>query len=464
MRNTAHFSSVELQQLFAPTTTLPHFECTSVSTDSRTLEKHALFVALVGERFDAHDAIEDVVARGAGCVIVEERREKEISQRFPDLAVIGVANTLHALGALGAYHRKRFSFPVVAVAGAAGKTSTKELTAHVLSTTHTVLKTSANYNNQVGTPLTLLQLSNEYSCAVIEIGTNEPGEIEILSAMVQPTHGVITNIGKEHLEKLIDIDGVEQEETALFRYLVNSGGVALINCDDERLARYATLPRAVSFSTSTAATVRGSISFTSELYPAISFTVDGKEYSATVYSVGFAWAINALCAISVAYAVGVSPSNICKGLETFTTPAAHGYARMLVEQMGSCTVINDCYNANPESMLMALKTLRAFPCTGKRIALLGDMRELGDSSAEEHKLVVSSVLEYCDVAVLVGNEMHQAAQHVMEQSNKIVLVQKEDAAKKLTQLVSEGDVMLVKASRGIALETVLQEFSLLVTT
>jgi len=231
MTNTATFTQPDLVTMFGPAAaSLPtDLTITGISTDTRTLVPGNAFIALRGERFDGHDKIEEALQKGARLILTED-----ISRVPPRATALACGSTLHALGTFAWFHRRRFSIPVVAIAGAAGKTSTKDVVAHVLASTMSVLKTEANYNNQVGTPLTLLQLTHEHGAAVIEIGTNEPGEIEILCAMVQPTHGLITNIGKEHLEKLVDLDGVEKEETALFDYLRDHHGVALVNVDDDR--------------------------------------------------------------------------------------------------------------------------------------------------------------------------------------------------------------------------------------
>ena len=216
MTNTASFNHADLTAIFGVgASDVPKdIAVTGVSTDSRTLKPGNAFVALKGDRFDGHDHIPQAVEAGAVLIIASDD-----TSSAGDTPKIRVQDTLHALGSFGWYHRRRFHIPVIAIAGASGKTSTKDLTAHVLAQRYMVLKTIANNNNQIGTPLTLLQLTAKHDVAVIEIGTNEPGEIETLTAMVQPTHGLITTIGPEHLEKLVDLDGVEKEETALFDYL-----------------------------------------------------------------------------------------------------------------------------------------------------------------------------------------------------------------------------------------------------
>lgn len=465
--NNAPFTVSDIRSLFGQDAHVPdYFASVGVSTDSRTVQPGNIFVALRGERFDAHENMGDAILKGAVCMLFERRWleewEKRFSTEYPSFPHVVVENSLHALGVLAAYHRNRYRIPVVAVAGAAGKTSTKDLTAHVLAQRFRTLRTEANYNNQVGTPHTLLGITKFYQAAVIEIGTNEPGEIELLSAMTHPTHGIITNIGKEHLEKLIDLDGVEREETALFQQLEQQGGVALVNMDDERLAKYAGENRLnttlISFSAQHSnADVYADIQFDSALHPVMDIRYKGQSCHAHLQTVGYASALNALCAAAIAYSVGLSSAEIQQGLESYLPPPAHGYARMLAEAIGGYTVLNDCYNANPESMYIALKTLAAFPTTGRRLALLGDMRELGDATQAEHR----SLLEYASAQVdelwIVGNAMKEAYQTSTNLPNTVHCVQKSEAAEAVAVVLKPGDVLLVKASRGIALESVIQE-------
>jgi len=447
--NTTEFTRAELTELFGSDSVflLPEF-ARGVSTDTRTLIAGNIFIALRGERFDGHDRLGDAIAKGAAILIVD----KELSTEHTSYPHITVGNTLHALGLLGQFHRKRFSIPVLAIAGAAGKTSTKDLTAHVLGTKFNTLKTRANFNNQIGVPLTLLELTPEHQAAVIEIGTNEPGEIEILARMTAPTHGLITNIGKEHLEKLIDLDGVEREETALFRYLHDSGGIALVNCDDERLKKYRdTTPGTITFGMDSSATVAASVHFTYELHPILTFT---NRFEVEFPAFGYAAALNAIAAVAAGVAVGMTSDELTEALESYEQPPAHGYGRMNVEQVQDTILLNDCYNANPDSMRIALKTLTLFPAVGKRIAVLGDMRELGAAAADEHAALITEAAECTDILLLLGDEMLSAAQGIT--STAICTNSKQECIDYLLTHRAEGDVILVKGSRGMALEDIIE--------
>ncbi len=450
--NTTEFSRSELRELFGAENTfnLPEFT-KGISTDTRTLEHGNIFVALKGERFDGHDVLSYACEKGASVLIVDRKYEDKLSTEIKSYPHIYVENTLAALGMFGQFHRNRLAVKVIAIAGAAGKTSTKDLAAHLLSQKFSTLKTEANYNNKIGVPLTLLQLTPEHEVAVIEIGTNEPGEIEILSRLCNPTHGLITNIGKEHLEKLIDLDGVEREEIALFSELSENGGQILLNMDDERLRKYAAIyPNALFFGIEHQAQVQTAISFNGELQPALTFMKNG--FTVQMQTIGLAAAYNAIAAAAVGISLGMNGEEIRLGLESFVAPEAHGYGRMNIESVGGCTLINDCYNANPESMLIALRTLKLFPTSGKRIAVLGDMRELGESAREEHKTIIAEALSKADEVVVLGDEMGTAANHF---SRVRIAASKGECIKMIEEIITNGDVVLVKGSRGMQMEDII---------
>ncbi len=467
--NTAAFSAMDLRTLFGDRAVVPDFHASiGVCTDTRSLQPGCLFVALKGERFDAHDHIHKAILYGAVGIVFEERWlsqwESGPGKTFPSFARIVVPDCLVALGDLAHYHRKRFSIPVIAVAGANGKTTTKDLSAAVLSHSYLTLKTEANYNNRVGTPLTLLQLTKYHGAAVIEIGTNEPGEIEVLADMVAPTHGIITNIGEEHLEKLHDLDGVEKEETALYRYCQQQQATALVNMDDERLKAYSgTFPNQFHFGTNDGSDLNASISFDTELHPELKVQSAQERCTVPTSLVGYAAATNAVAALAIGVSVGISLADSTVALANYEAPPVHGYARMQIQRMRTtnATILNDCYNANPASMRMALRTLQAFPAD-KRIAVLGDMRELGEHSDTAHQAIIAEALQHCDVLILLGRSMADAA-HVVGAADRAQSTGKqfhfaenvEVAAQLLNTSCTAADAILVKASRGMALENLI---------
>ena len=306
------------------------------STDSRSLKKRDLFIALVGERFDGHDFIMQAGNAAAALVSAEWYARNRATQAPMPLVV--VEDTLRAYGDIAAAHRSTFTYPVIAIAGSNGKTTTKELVSDVLAERYNVLRTEGNLNNLIGVPATILRMTAEHTAAVIEIGTNMPGEIARLCEILQPTHGVITNIGSEHLELLRSLDGVAEEEGALYRYLDSSGGTSFVNLDDPYLARMGgTLAHAVTYGRSSRANVRGRIGrLDANGAPSIEITdmrsSSPKTIAAQLRTPGLHTATNALAAATIGLVLKVSPARVRRVLESFeprTYPA--GNARLAVK-------------------------------------------------------------------------------------------------------------------------------------
>jgi len=456
MTNVATFTYTDLQAVLgsAAAHVPTQVVVCGVSTDTRTLQPGNAFIALTGERFDGHSLIPQAFEKGASLAIVSEQW-RAAAPADVQARCVGVGSTLHALGSFAWWHRKRYHIPVIAIGGAAGKTSTKDVVAHVLGVAMNVLKTPGNLNNQIGTPLTLLQLTPNHEAAVIEIGTNEPGEIETLCAMVQPTHGLITNIGKEHLEKLRDVDGVEREETALFDYLADHGGVAFVNNDDLRLRQHAwRLNKCVTFGIDTDSNIRPNVGFDATLHPDIHM-VDGQfTFRALMQTQGLAAARNAVCAVAVAWTLNCTAHEVRLGLQSFQPPESHGYARMSVEPIGNYVVLNDCYNANPESVMLALETLARYNAS-TRIAVLGDMRELGAAAAEEHASVLRYACTVADNVILYGNDFKAALAATPFVSNAVWHQTHHACADAVRDLATAQTAVLVKGSRGCTMEHVI---------
>lgn len=455
----AHFTTGDITLLFGEQHLPTDWQCKGVSTDTRAIQPGQLFVALRGEQFDGHNFLAQAIEKGAVGVLVA--RDADIGTL--SVPAIRVDDTLVGLGALGAFHRRRFSLPVIAIAGAAGKTTTKEMTAHICRLAAPTLATQGNLNNRIGVPLTLLQLTPEHQFAVIEIGTNEPGEIEILAEIVSPTHGLITNIGKEHLEKLGDMDGVEREETALFRYLQAHNGIALINTDDERLEKYLHTEglETVGYGTRHKNnTVSGKISYDDEGNVILAVQVICERGAAYLQCVGYVSGFNALAAITVAVQVGIPLQTALTAIASFSpTTAAGGYGRMVVEKLdGGITLLNDCYNANPTSMYTALSTLADLPSQGKKIAVLGDMFELGGSSLEEHYALLKKLIDTPDIheVLIIGENMTKAYNTLASGGkDKIILAYSaESITTLLHKALKQGDIILVKGSRGMKMERI----------
>ncbi len=427
-----------------------------VSTDTRTLEKGQIFVALKGENFDGGDFVEQAFEKGAAACAVEEKWFSRARDKFRDKPFIIAKSGEEALGKLAKIHRAKFDIPVAAIAGSNGKTTTKDLTAFLLSKKYRVLKSEKNFNNKIGVPLAILNLDESVEAAVFEIGTNEPGEIRYLSELVAPDFGLIVNIGKEHLEKLIDLDGVEMEETALFGYLHKKGGLPFINADDPRLKKYSKIfENVVSFGESEEAQIRGKISLDENLSPIVSITIENSSIEAKMKTFGKASALNALAAAAIAFAFGLSAEEIKEGLESFENLSdSSGYARGALEKARGAAIINDCYNANPDSMALALENLSLYPAKGKKYAILGDMLELGESARAEHAEILKKAARVADEIFVFGENFATAAKNFAEKPI-LAFDDKRALAEKLLEKLEPGDAVLVKGSRGTKMEEII---------
>jgi UDP-N-acetylmuramoyl-tripeptide--D-alanyl-D-alanine ligase len=458
LTNSAEFNRLELKVLFEESNLInidENLEIIGISTDSRAIQSRNAFLALIGEKFDGHDKVRSALDAGAACAVV--------NKSWYELPLILVDDTLKALAMLANHHRRKFKIPVVAIAGSNGKTTTKEILAHILSANYSILKTHQNFNNQVGVPLMLLQLSSEHEGAVLEIGTNEPGEIAVLSGMVAPTHGLITNIGKEHLEKLIDLAGVEMEETFLFGFLHKFGGASIINNDDERLRKYAMLlDDKLLFGVVEGSELRAEIELDAMLSPTLRFNYKDKEDNeniavAKMQAGGLALAYNAIAAAAVAVKLGLDLTKITEQLETYQQDESHDYARMTVEYVAENVILNDCYNANPDSMIMSLASLEKISSDGRKYAVLGDMLEMGETAMEEHKAILELATEKCDMVFLFGDTFGIAA---ASQANGKVhhFDDKTELLDILNEQIDKKDVVLFKGSRGMRLEEIITNF------
>lgn len=429
-----------------------------ISIDSRTIRPGEAFVAIRGENFDGHNFVTSAFEKGAVLAFVEQNWFRENSTK--EYPIVVVENTQNALGQIANFHRQRFEIPIIAIAGSNGKTTTKDFVAHLLSKKFKVLKTEGNLNNQIGVPLTLLQLNSFHECAVIEIGTNKSGEISYLCDIVEPNYGLITNIGKEHLEFFVDLDGVEQEETSLFGYLLRKDGFVFLNIDDERLAKYSRiLGKFISYGTKEDSYVRAEISFDDYLFPKIDYFSEGKKFSARLPIQGISPALCSIPAVAVALFFEIGEEEIISGLESFKLDSSKSYGRMLIKSINGITVINDTYNANPSSMELALRTMDMINTKGLKIGVLGDMKELGDLSLIEHKEIIQKASELLDKVFLCGEEMKFAFDSLENKPKNLIFHNsKETIVSYLINNTHTGDVVLFKASRKIQLDEVVEKY------
>ncbi len=425
----------------------------AVCTDTRALVPGCLFVALRGERFDAHAFLPQALEGGAAGAVVQEGRT--LPPLPEDLPLYGVEDTLAGLGALARFHRERFPIPVAAVGGSNGKTTTKEMLGAILATRGPALKTEGNLNNEVGVPLTLFRLEPGHVAAAIEVGMNQPGEITRLTRLVQPAAGLITVVQPEHLEGLGSLEGVAEAEGELFREL-GPEAVAVVNLDDALIAAQAERSRArrLTFGRAEAADVR-LVKVETLGREGLLATVRhaGREWPVRLHFIGEHNALNATGAFAAALALGYSPEACVRGLAE-----ARPYARRLnvVDGQGGVTVVDDCYNANPASMDAALETLGALvPEGGRAVAVLGDMLELGPGELEEHAALGARAAGKARVVAFFGPRSEkgfQAASRLGEAAAHFTEV--EPLVDWLRARLRAGDVVLVKGSRGMRLERV----------
>ncbi|HVT04500.1 MAG TPA: UDP-N-acetylmuramoyl-tripeptide--D-alanyl-D-alanine ligase [Thermoanaerobaculia bacterium] len=443
------------------------------STDSRTVGKGNAFVALSGENFDGHKFVGTAAEKGSSVAIVSRAWASSNPSADFKIPLVVVDDPLVAYGRIASSHRQSFDIPVLAVAGSNGKTTTKEMIADVLLQKYRVVMTEGNLNNLIGTPATLLRITAEHEVAVIEIGTNAPGEIARLAEIVRPTHGIITNIGREHLELLKNLEGVAREEGALFDYLHGSGGTALINMDDSRLAPWAKeTPLRMTYGTRGRPDVKGKITANRFALIEMWFTdrrrEGGRAHQVSLQTPGIHSGVNALAAVTAGLALKVSVPNIRKALAAFKPREYHsGYARLApMRASNGALILNDTYNANPDSVRVGIQALIATKPDrrGRRIVVLGDMRELGASSAHEHEEVGRSLLasKKIDATFFVGSEMRRAHDVIAKSASRIETFFFEDKvalADLLKQMLRSQDIVLVKGSRGMQMEDVVKSLA-----
>lgn len=434
----------------------PEVPVSRVSTDSRQVQPGDLFFALVGEKFDAHDYLIDVARKGAAALVVARSKSEKAAGLFRSVAVVAVDDPRMALGKLAARYRADFELPAVAVGGSNGKTTTKELLASVLRQKFSTLWSEASFNNDVGVPLTLLKLGKEHGAAVLEVGTNHPGELPPLLHMIQPRYGILTNIGREHLEFFRDLDGVAQEEGSLAEALPAAGKL-FINGDNEwtpAIARRSKAPVVqVGFGGHNEWRARN-VRVGEE---GVAFDVESArtEYAGEyrLRLLGRHQVSNALLALAAGTELGVTPEQARRGLAECVPPKM----RLQVWEANGVRVLDDAYNANADSMLAALQTLHDLPCTGRRVAVLGDMAELGEHTAQAHREIGRRSAELgVNRLVAVGRfarDTIEAAQSAgLREVSEFADVPAAAAAVK--DLVQPGDVVLLKASRSTGLEKV----------
>jgi UDP-N-acetylmuramoyl-tripeptide--D-alanyl-D-alanine ligase len=411
-------------------------ECTGACTDTRSIAPQSLFFALKGPHFNANAFAAEALTQGSRYAVVDDPAVA-LDEHF-----LLVPDVLTAMQELARYHRRTFSIPVIGITGTNGKTTTKELVHAVLSADRPTLATTGNLNNHIGVPLTLLRLTSEHRIAIIEMGANKVGDIAELVAIAEPTHGLITNVGRAHLEGFGSYEGVITAKTEMYTFLGGHAGILFVNADDALLMEKSNGLNRITYATHPDADTVGSTVSDGPFMNVVFMGTDGAAYQVATKLIGDYNLPNALAAVAIGQHFGVPDQVIAEALAAYT-PSNN---RSQFTDTGRNQLVLDAYNANPTSMAAALKNFALMKSEKPKLAILGDMLELGADSWKEHDAIVALTKDL-DLAVrFVGPEFQRSTTENSFPDAAALL----DALK---QANLTGYLVLVKGSRGIRLET-----------
>jgi UDP-N-acetylmuramoyl-tripeptide--D-alanyl-D-alanine ligase len=422
-----------------------------ICTDSRKIELGQLFIALMGENFDGHQFIPVVIKQGAAGVLVSQT--VALPDSFP---VIKCDDTLKAFQDIAAYHRQRFTLPVIAITGSNGKTTTKDMLAAILGSQFQVLKTQANFNNEIGLPLTLLSLKPEHEVAVVEMGMRGLGQITALTRIARPTAGIVTTVGETHMELLGSRENIAKAKAELVE-TIDPQGFVVLNADNPYVAAMASKARCavITFGLHEVSDVQGKNVQSSADGVSFECYYEGRCFAVHVPVLGEHNVMNALAALAAGFKLGMNEKDMVVGLKQFVPSGM----RMAIEKVGSYQVINDAYNASPASMLSALQTLVSFR-SGRTVAVLGDMFELGELAEQAHGDIGKTAAQLgVDLIVTVGKLGRLIAEGARISGHKAVFAcpNQAEALHVLHEQLVRGDVILIKGSRGMKMEQLIPQ-------
>ncbi len=418
-----------------------------ISTNSREIKEGELFIPLVGDKFDGHEFIRAAFELGASAALTSKETELFIGK-----TIIRVKDTKKALGAIAAYYKEKHNVPTIAVTGSVGKTTTKDMVYSVISQKYNTLKTEANFNNDIGLPLTIFRLEKEHEAAVLEMGMNHFGEIDYLASIGKPDAAIITNIGESHIENLGSREGIFKAKMEITNRF-GRDNTLIVNGDNDFLRTVKGEYKVVRYGLDSGNDVYAK-DIVNKGLGGISFTavVNGTEYAAELAVPGEHNVYNALAAICAGIEFKIPMDDILRGIKTFEPTAQ----RLAVEDYKGITIINDCYNASPDSIKAALKVLAATDAK-RRVAVLGDVLEMGEHAPSAHYGLAKYVKEAgVDVLVTAGENMKNLARGAKEQGvNEIHAFDKTlEACNFVKDALKEGDAVLIKASHGMRFEEV----------
>ena len=430
-------------------------QISAVSIDSRKIEEDALFIPLVGENADGHNYIDKAFENGAVATLTQKQIECDESK-----AVILVENCALALGKIASYYKKKFKIKTVAVTGSVGKTTTKDMLSAVMNMQFATLKTEGNFNNELGLPLTLLRLNDAHEAAVLEMGMSAFGEIRYLADIARPNVGIITNIGMSHIENLGSQEGIFKAKTEMCEFF-DKDSLLIVNGDDEYLKKAKEFKgfSVVTYGIENDCDFKAyNIEDKGILGSEFDCMMYGREYRISVKTPGDHNIYNALAAIACGVHYSISPTRIIDGIENFSLTKM----RMAVENIGSLTVINDCYNSSPDSVNAALRVLSTQET--RRVAILGDILEMGDFAKDAHTKIGEQVFENgIDILMTAGENAKYIANGAkmagLAEENIICFDTTEELAQNVMNYVNENDSILIKASRGMHFEQVFEKIT-----
>ena len=432
-----------------------------LSTDSRSVLNGEIFVPLIGERYNGHDFLSDVVQKGASGLIVQRSELGKLGSLDSSTIVIIVEDTLKALGDIAKFWRKHFSIPVVGITGSSGKTTTKEMAARIVEQEKRLLKNEGNLNNLIGLPLTILKMDQTHEASILEMGTNRRGEIARLTEIANPTIGLITNIGSAHLEGFKNLETVREEKGDLYKGLANTGMV-VVNSDNSTLKIMANQRKGPVFTygIENEADVRA-VCIRKEGFQKLCFdlVMGGEKTGVTLGVPGRHNIYNALAAAAISRCLGITGGAIKTGLEAFRPVS--GRMEIIRLRNGS-SIINDAYNANPDSVEAALNALIDLKGQGRAIVVLGDMLELGRQAEKLHKQVGESLASKGVERLFLSGEFSRAVAEGAEKGglrgDQIFMMGSTDqVASAVQDFLQSGDWVLIKASRRLRMEEVTQK-------
>ena len=412
-----------------------------IATDSREIQSGDLYIAIKGEKVDGHSFLSQVFENGALAALVSDTNDQVHGNQ------IKVGDTIESIGKIATEWRDQFNIPIIGITGSNGKTSTKDLLRHILSSKFDIHATEGNFNTSIGLPLTLLQLNAFHGASILEMGANQAGDIEILAKIANPNFGLITNIAPAHLEGFGSIEAVAKTKAAIFENLEN--GIAFVNAADRRVKEITVKGHSISFGLNPDCDYPADLHYEED--GTITLTINTEEIPTLSSNLSFAKNIIACCAI--ARELGVEWEAIKDRVSTFSPPKG----RCEVKNNGSYIIIDDTYNANLESTIAAIDYLSAFSGQGRKIFIFGDMLELGDVSREQHIVIGRKCDEMELSAVLTyGKETIATCESIKKVKINQHFDSKEELIDFLQKIIISKDKILIKGSRGMRMETIVQ--------